>query len=200
MSKFVRVQLAPKHIREDEYVIHQPEFYPEILKCDAKRPRNGLLTTNYLREIVAAIGDKYVGETFNAMTDVNVSSYRGIPCDSNIDLNKLLTRIFAEQYPNMLKLVVEYQLKRRPSGIKLIYFTGDSKLTSVFLENGIDEILEKDLQPKQPVGKPAITNEEAAAIKSQEVDDSSASIVADQLVEETKSKKSSKKKTDDTVV
>lgn len=201
MSRFVRVQLAPKYLQEGECVIHQPDFYQEIAACDSKRPRSGLLTPNYLREIVAVIGNKYVGEDFDAMRAVNVSQFRGVPCSSNVDLNKLLIKLFYEQYPQMMRLAVEYQLKSRPSGTKLIYFTGDSHLATVFVDNGLDEVLFEDLEEKKPVGKPAITDEEAAAIKNHTPDPNfTAEDLEKAVAKKREQKKHSKKNTDEPVV
>lgn len=197
MSKFVRVKVAPQDLKEGEYVIHNPDFSAEIEASRGKRPSSGMLTPNYLREIIASIGDKYIGDSFDAMR-INVSAYRGVPCGSVEVLNSLVSNLLKNQYPKMLELVIEHQLKKRPSGTRLTYFTGDSSLSGVFLDNGIDEVLEKDLEEKQPVGKPAITNAEAVLLRKEA--DNTADIVAEQLSQEQKTKKTSKKKSEETVV
>lgn len=69
--------------------------------------------------------------------------------------------------PVIFDKVLEYNIKNRPHGTKLIYYVGDFGDTSPFFRNGIDEIAEKDvdeylgLKPKKVVGKPAVTKEES---------------------------------------
>jgi hypothetical protein len=62
----------------------------------------------------------------------------------------------------MFDAYVEYEIKNRPMGTNLIYFLGEPSLAVTFIRMGFHEVLEKDLKPKKVVGKPAITNEEAA--------------------------------------
>ena len=51
-----------------------------------------------------------------------------------------------------------------PFGTKLIYFVGHHNDSTMFYENGIDSIEEKDIdgylnnKPKKTVGKPAVSN------------------------------------------
>lgn len=175
MSKFVRVKTAPTELKNGEYVISEPTFVPEITACARKKPRSKLMTINYLREIVATIGLKYAGEDFDAITDVNISRYVGTPVGTDVQVNEMVMKMFDKQYPEMLEKFVDYHLKQRPQGTKIIYFLGKPALATEFIKNGIDEVLEKDLESylgnksKKPVGKPAISNEEAAKLIAEQV-------------------------------
>lgn len=160
--RFVRVKLAPKVLQKGEYLIDEPNFLAEVQGCEKKRPRNHTMSINYLRELVAAVGSKYVGETFNALTDVNVSSFKGIPCENMEQAHEILVKLFKQCYPQIFDAYVEYHLKRRPNGTNLVYFYGAPAQAVAFVNLGFEEVLEKDLKPKKVVGKPAITNEEAA--------------------------------------
>jgi hypothetical protein len=59
MTKFVRVMVGPSQVDKDCYVIDAPNFRTEIEKSINKKPKNGLMAPNFLREIFAAIGDTY---------------------------------------------------------------------------------------------------------------------------------------------
>jgi hypothetical protein len=69
--------------------------------------------------------------------------------------------------PIIFEKVLEYNIKNRPHGAKLIYYVGDLGDTGPFFRNGIDMIEEKDvdeylgLKPKKIVGKPAVTKEQS---------------------------------------
>jgi hypothetical protein len=164
---FVRVNKAPTELRADEYVINAPDFLDDIKKAPVKRPTTGVVSVNYLRQLVSDIGNKYIGQGFNALTDVNVSNYKGTPCANNEQVHETLLTMFKKTFPKMLNAYVEYHIKSRPSGTRVIYFLGGGNQVEPFLTQGFDEVLEKDLEkvlglkPKKVVGKPAITDEEA---------------------------------------
>lgn len=163
---FVRVKKVPSELRNDEFVVQSPNFLSEVRDCDKKRPRHGTMSINYLRELIARVGAVYMPETFNPLTDVNVSSYKGTPCASEEETNAILVKIFAQKYPQMLDAFVEHHLKSRPSGTRTVYYLGNGDQSGIFLKLGLQEVLEKDLykdeKPKKVVGKPAITNKEAS--------------------------------------
>jgi hypothetical protein len=167
MAKFVRVTAAPESVGKGEYVIAAPNFLEEIEACRARRPKNGLMSANYLRDIFAIAGQRYLGDSFNAMTDVNVSYFRNREFKNEEDVNVVVIAACQKFCPQLLDAYVAYHIKRRPAGTKLIYFTGGLMYTSQFFANGIDEIKEKDIEvelgrkEKRIVGKPAITDEQA---------------------------------------
>ena len=165
--RFVRVKKVPSDLRKGEHVIVAPIFITEIEACKNKKPRNDAMTVHYLRELVATIGLKYMDETFDAMREVNIANYKGVPCENTEKTNEILISMFKQVAPKILGAYVAYHLKRRPNGTNLVYFLGDSAYNKVFLDAGFEEVLEKNLdvirgdKPKKVVGKPAITNEEA---------------------------------------
>lgn len=163
--QFVRVKTAPVELRKDEYVIGVPTFLDEVRACFKKRPRSNTMSINYLRELVAAVGARYLSEDFNALTDVNVANFKGTPCASEGQANEILLKLFKQQYPKALDAFVEYHLKQRPNGTRTVYYLGDGAQAGAFLKFGLQEVLLKDLykneKPKKTVGKPAITQEEA---------------------------------------
>lgn len=166
--RFVRVKSAPELLQKGEHVIDEPNFRDEVDACQKKKPRRPVMSINYLRELVQAIGDKYIGETFNALTAVNVSNFKGTPCENAEQAHATIVNLFKQHYPSMFDAYVEYGLKHRPNGTNLVYFLGPRNQVSSFIKMGFEEVLLKDLnKPKKTVGIPAITNEEAAA-KNQE--------------------------------
>ena len=167
--RFVRVRVMPKELQKGQCVIESPMFYDEIESCDKKKPRNNLASVNYLREVIAAVGSKYIGDTFNPITDVNVSYAKGLQVESTEQTHEILLSLFRRYYPKMFDAYIEYHLKNRPDGTNLVFFLGEPSQVNAFIRLGFQEVLEKDLLPKKKVGKPAITNEEAAAEKSESV-------------------------------
>ena len=171
MSNYVRVKEVPETLSREEFVIKAPHFYDFIEAARLKKPKNGITTVNYLRELVSAIGGKFIGEDFDALREVNVSYHKGRNFSSAEDVNAILIDLFNKHYPQMLDKYVEYHIINRPIGTKVIYFLGTPANASKFLEYGIHEVFERDLdktlgkKPKKIVGKPAITNEEAELLK-----------------------------------
>jgi hypothetical protein len=164
--QFVRVNKAPEELKKGEFVISSPDFMPEVESCHHKRPRNDVMSINYLRELVAAVGAKYLPETFNALTDVNVANFKGTPCKTQVEANEILLRLFKKEYPAALDAYIEYYIKRRPTGTNTIFYLGSGDQAAIFLKLGFQEVLAKDFykeeKPKKTVGKPAITNKEAS--------------------------------------
>jgi hypothetical protein len=162
MTKFVKVDSPPEKLGKKEFVIPAPSFIDEIKLSMRKAPKNKLMTSNFLKEIAAKIGDKYMGPDFSTLTDINTSLFRGIPFESLDDIDKVVQDMFLKSAPAVFDNFVDYHLKSRPYGIQLIYFLGDFSQTAAFTRNGIDEIKLKDVdvelgrKPKKTVGKPAV--------------------------------------------
>lgn len=168
--RFVRVKKAPAELKKDEYVVQAPSFLQEIKDCAKKCPRNGTMTINYLRELIARVGSVYSPEDFNPITSVNVSYFKGTPCSTEEEANDILLKIFSTQFTPMLDAYVAHHLKQRPSGTKLVYFLGNGSQVAPFIKLGYEEVLEKDLdKTKKIIGKPAITKEAAEKQKEDQV-------------------------------
>ena len=167
MAKFVKVteKDLPDTLSKDEFVISAPTFVEEVKACTKKKPKNGQLSPNYMREIAAAIGDKYLNEDFNTLVDINVSRFRGIPIKDDEATSAAAVRMMSKSVPDILDRYVDYHIKKRPQGTKLIYFLGDHLFTDSFASNGIDELKQKDIpvylgvKKKKVVGKPAVSDE-----------------------------------------
>jgi len=171
MAKFVMSKERPKDLQEDCIVIDAPSFMDEVIKSAKKKPQSKTMTPNYMREIIAAIADKYADDNFSALTSVNVSPFRGVPCEKDEKTHEAICKILRTSYPAMFDLYIEYYIKSRPHGTKLIYFLGDFTQTSKFFEHGIDQIKEKDIPsylgkaPKKVIGKPAVKDSEVKDLK-----------------------------------
>jgi len=171
MAKYVLVKEEPKILDKDCFIIDSPNFLNEIEQCIRKKPRSKTMSTNYLREIVATIGLKYAPEGFNPLSDVNISQFKGVPCENNKQTQDIVIKAFSKSYPEIFNLWVDYHIRHRPSGTKLIYFLGDHTQSSTFVQHGIDSLPTKEVdiflgkKTKKTVGKPAITKEQADKIK-----------------------------------
>jgi hypothetical protein len=165
MTKFVVVDRAPETLEKDEVVINQPNFLEQIEANKKKQPRNGLIAVNHVREILQSISTKY-DQDLNAMR-IPLVGYVGVPFKNNEELSAIVVKILKSHYPPIFEKVLDYELKNRPLGTKLIYYVGNFKGTTAFFKHGIDNIDQSDVEsymtgkPKKTVGKPAITNEEA---------------------------------------
>lgn len=165
MAKYVLVDKAPENLDKGCFVIGAPNFLEEIKQCVKKKPRSNTMTVNYLREIVSTIGLKYAPDDFNPLTDVNVAPFRGIPCKTDQDTHRIVLNALSKTYPKMFDHYVDYHIKHRPSGTKLIYFLGTHHQSSSFTLNGIDNLSTKDIdvylgkKEKKVVGKPAVKKE-----------------------------------------
>jgi hypothetical protein len=164
MSKFVIVKTAPANLRKGEVVLESPSFLEQI-RANAHKARKGLTAVNHMRDILNAIQQRFEA-------DINVfkipfSQYEGLPFANEDELSKIVIRLLKKESPGVFEKVLEYNIKNRPHGSKLIYYVGDLDGTGPFFRNGIDMIDEKDvdvelgLKPKKIVGKPAVTKEES---------------------------------------
>lgn len=152
MTKYVLVKdnTLPENLSKEEYVIDAPSFINEIRECERKRPKNNLITPNYLREIATLVGNKY-DENFNAVTSIKPTLFKGRSFNNDDEVNSIVIEMFYKQYPVIFDKYVDYHIKQREFGTKLIYFKGDHLLTGSFSANGIDSAQFKDIE--QILGK-----------------------------------------------
>lgn len=172
MSKFLTMKTAPENLQDHEFVIGAPDFYAQIDQCKAKKPKSAQMTLHYLREVIAAVGQKYLGNDFDTLLAINISRYVGVPCATNKEVHDVLIKAFESQYPKLLLAYVHNCFKQRPSGTNLIFYTGNPRYVTTLVESGWEQVNEKHLEdlrsgkPKKIVGKPAITAENAAIQQS----------------------------------
>lgn len=165
MSKFVCVKTAPATLRKGEIVLQSPDFLEQVRACSHKAAKKKVTGINHLRDILNAIRQKYDAEL--NIFKIPLSQYEGLPFNDENDISKIVIRLVKKECPSVFQKVLEYNIKNRPHGSKLIYFVGDWGDTAAFTRNGIDSIEEKDvdeylgLKAKKIVGKPAVTKEES---------------------------------------
>ncbi len=165
MSKFASVKTAPASLRKGEIVIQEPDFLEQIKASAHKAAKKNITGNNHLRDILNGIRQKYDEQL--DIFKVPLSQYEGLPFNDEKDLSRIITRMLKKECPGIFEKVLEYNVKNRPHGTKLIYYVGDFGDTGTFTRNGIDFIEEKDvdeylgLKPKKIVGKPAVTKEES---------------------------------------
>jgi len=145
MSVFVIPKKLPVTLNRYEHIIPDFSFVDEIKAVSVKRPRGGIMTVNYFRELVAAVGAKYIGIDYDALTSVNASKFVGVPCTTEAETNQVLIKVFSTQYPEMLYKYVEYHFNHRPSGTNLIFFGPPSFYATRLAELGCQQVMEKDL-------------------------------------------------------
>lgn len=171
MSKFVVVHKAPAQLGRGEVVMTTPDFIEQIEAVNrrggAKRDQTGL---NQLRDILTALQEKYQVDL--NLFKIPLSQYEGLAYHSDEELSKIISTLLNKERPDALEKILEYNIKTRPYGTKLVYYVGRLQDTGAFFKNGLDMLEEKDVdeylgrKPKKIVGKPAITKEEAEANRS----------------------------------
>jgi hypothetical protein len=168
MSKFVIVKTVPTTLRKGEAVLESPSFLEQIRASAHKAAKKNQTGLNHLRDILNGIQQKY--ETDLNIFKVPLSQYEGLPFNNETELSRIVIRLLKKERPIVFEKVLEYNIKNRPYGAKLLYYVGDFGDTGPFFRNGIDQIEEKDvdeylgLKPKKIVGKPAITKEESEGL------------------------------------
>lgn len=161
MTRYVYVSSEPNLVQKDEIVIRMPQFIDEIKECAAKKPRNGLSGPNYLREVVAKIGFRYLGQDFDPYI-INISNSVGIPIPDEVAVSKIVLGLFARYRPEIFEAYLDHQIKNRPRNTKLIWFVGDHTNYRAFFLNGIDQIDFRDIEVymgrkvQKTVGRPAV--------------------------------------------
>jgi hypothetical protein len=173
MSKFVFAKEVPAELQPGEFVIDKPNFIPEIIAQQAKAPRNGLTGKYHLRLIVDTIGQKYAPDATveKPLTGWVIKShmYEGLPFANNSDLNDVVVRALKNDYPQVFDKYLDYQIRNRPAGTKLVYFINSdlySDPEAILYRNGLSEVA--DDKPRRTVGKPAVTKEQAEQLKSEQ--------------------------------
>lgn len=144
MAKFVIVKEAPKVLSKEEYVVRVPGFLEEVRANKGREPRGGLTAVNHLRGIVATIGAKY-DPTLTAWT-VTPVDYEGRPYTNDHELADIVREMLYTQHPQVFHAAIDYQIRQRPHGTKLIYFIGPLDLSTSFIRNGIDRIEEREIE------------------------------------------------------
>jgi hypothetical protein len=164
MSKFVAVKKAPANVGKGEYVIAQPNFMEHIKANAHKAAKSKRTGINHLRDIINDIQQKYQVDL--NLFKIPLTQYEGIQYSTDEELNTFIVGLLKKERPALFEKVLEYNIKNRPYGTKLIYYVGDWGDTGPFFKEGVDSIEEKDVddylsgKPKKIVGKPALTKEE----------------------------------------
>ena len=144
MTKYVRVKSVPEKLTKEEYVISSPSFEAEIESIIGRAPKNKTTSSNFLRDIAQVVLDKYTNDNGTALT-INTTGFRHVPFEGVKDINEVVVKMFEKSKPSIFNDFVDYHIKQRPFGTKLIYFLGDHLLTQAFTQNGIYEIKEKEI-------------------------------------------------------
>lgn len=142
-TRFTVVKEEPTDLPKDTYVIKSPDFLEEITSNKSREPRGNHTSPTHLRYIVGSIGAKYDPE-LSAYT-VKPHLFEGRKYDSDKELSSVIVEMLQSQYPKVFESYLDYKIKQRPAGTKLIYFVGDYKNTKSFITNGISVIDEKEV-------------------------------------------------------
>lgn len=169
MSKFVVVKEAPKELNKGEYLIDRPSFLEQIALHQAKKPRNGLTGSHYIRMVVDSIGQAYDPENMTAYA-IKAHNYEGRPFKSDEEFNDIMVEALRADYPAIFPKYLEAKIRARPAKTEKVIYV-DSSITGqyeIFYRNGLSEEVKETPQKEKSnkvVGKPAITKEEAAKLK-----------------------------------
>lgn len=145
MTKFtcIKADEIPESLSKQEMVIVYPTFVAEIEECLPRKPKDGVMSANFLREITTKIGFRYIGETYNPYS-VNCSLFVGRPIETVTQIAEIVREALKGQ-PEIFDAALDATIKKRSISIKMIYFVGDYTRSHQFVKNGIDFIEPKDI-------------------------------------------------------
>lgn len=169
MSKFVVVKEAPKELKKGEYLIDKPSFLEQIALHRAKKPRNGLTGSHYIRMVTDSISQAYDPENMTAYS-IKAHNYEGRPFSTDEEFNEIIVEALRADYPAVFPKYLEVKVRNRPAKTERVIYV-DSDIAGqyeIFYRNGLSE--EKVEAPQKEksnkvVGKPAVTKEEAEKLK-----------------------------------
>ncbi len=140
MSKFVIVKEAPKALKKGEFLIDKPSFVREIALHDAKKPRNGLTGSHYLRMVTDSIAQAYDPDNMTAYS-IKAHLYDGLKFESNEDMNAIMVRALQNDCPGVFPKYLEVKLRSRPAGTQLVIYvdSGIEGAEEIFHRNGLSE-------------------------------------------------------------
>lgn len=141
MSKFKVVSEAPAELNKGEYLIDKPSFLPQIELHKAKKPRNGLTGSHYIRMVVDSIAQAYDPENMTAYS-VKAHNYEGRPLTSDETMNNIIIEALRADYPAVFPKYLDTKIRTRPSGTTLVVYV-DSDIANqyeLFYKNGLSEV------------------------------------------------------------
>lgn len=140
MSKFVVVKEAPATVKTGEHVIDKPSFLREINLHKAKKPRNGLTGSHYIRMVMDSIAQAYDPEGMTAYS-VKAHKYEGLKFETDEEFNDIIVRALKEDCPSVFPKYLDVKIRTRPAGIeKIIYVNSDiAGQYEIFQRNGLSE-------------------------------------------------------------
>lgn len=146
MTKFtcIKADEVPESLSKQEMVLTYPTFVAEIEECLPRKPKDGVMSANFLREITTKIGFRYIGETYNPYS-VNCSAFVGRPIDTLQQIAQIV-RDALKGHQEIFDAALDAAIKKRSTNIKMIYFVGDYTRSHQFVKNGIDFIEPKDIE------------------------------------------------------
>jgi len=145
MTKYVCVTSVPDHdLCKEEMIVKVPDFIQDVIECRQHMPNTGVLSPSYVHALANHIGHKYDPE-FTGSGLMVVNDLKGVPFNNASDIAASMVKFFRRYYPKIFDACIDYQIKNKPMGIKLVYFVGDHLDSSAFVKNGIDVIDLKDV-------------------------------------------------------
>ena len=165
MSKFIIAKKVPASLGKGEVVIKSPDFMEQIETNTRHASKKKLTAIHHMRDILNSVQQKF--EVDLDIFRVPLSKYEGLSYSTNEELSKIVIKLLKSERPEIFEKVLEYNIKNRAYGSKLIHYVGDLGDTGPFFKQGIEMIEEKDvdeylgLKPKKVVGKPAVSKEQS---------------------------------------
>lgn len=115
------------------------------------------------------IGQNYDPEGLTGWA-IKTHLFEGRPFTTDAEMDKILVEALTMAYPQIFNKYLEQKLKSRPSSATTVYVV-ESELyndpEATLLRYGLSEVEdEADTKPRRTVGKPAVTKEQAEALKT----------------------------------
>lgn len=158
MSKFKVVKEAPSTLNKGEYLIDKPSFLEQIALHKAKKPRNGLTGSHYIRMVTDSIAQAYDPENMTAYS-VKAHLYEGRPFSTDEEFNSIIVEALWNDCPSVFSKYLDVKIRNRPAKTeRVIYVDSDIKgQYEIFYKNGLSqEPTHEHKKSDKVVGKPAV--------------------------------------------
>jgi hypothetical protein len=148
--EYVRVDEAPEKLKDNEFVVHKPNFQDEISASRGRRSGvKGVVTIRGLRDTFMVITDRY-DNTVNPYR-LNLQKFENLVFDGDAAFSAIILDVIRANDLDLVDKAVEQELlKRDPKVNKIFYVSPDLEGSGAFLRLGFNMKDEKK-SPKKTV-------------------------------------------------
>lgn len=135
--EYIRVNEAPEKLKDNEMVIHKPDFQEEIEINRRKRGVDKVATIRNIRDTLMTITDKY-DNTINPY-HLKLQKYDNLVYDGDEGYGQIILKVISDNgLPLIDKAVEKALLDRKPSVDTVYYVSPDLEGSAAFISFGFN--------------------------------------------------------------